>query len=221
MFLFFRRAVNDSREVTSRSTCLDAVTQRPSGRLTRTAARAAAPREASASPPSPNPAAAARGAATCARRPAAAAARGAHGGASSLAGSSSLAFAELAYDPFAAELVALICELVEARGGRASLVELGSALREAAPRRGLRAEAEGKIKTLSKWVKSQGGWDVFVRRHAADRLELRDGEMSLVERGADADDERRGGAGGARPPAPTRAEVNAMDFLAARLEDGS
>ena len=46
-----------------------------------------------------------------------AAARG-HGGASSQAGSSSLAFAELAYDPFAAELVALICELVEARGVR-------------------------------------------------------------------------------------------------------
>ena len=147
-----------------------------------------------------------------------AAARG-HGGASSLAGSSSLAFAELAYDPFAAELVALICELVEARGGRASLVELGSALREAAPRRGLRAEAEGKIKTLSKWVKSQGGWDVFVRRHAADRLELRDGEMSLVERGADADDSAVEAP--ARPPAPTRAEVNAMDFLAARLEEGS
>ena len=147
-----------------------------------------------------------------------AAARG-HGGASSLAGSSSLAFAELAYDPFAAELVALICELVEARGGRASLVELGSALREAAPRRGLRAEAEGKIKTLSKWVKSQGGWDVFVRRHAKDRLELRDGEMSLLQRGADADDSVVEAP--ARAPAPTRAEVNAMDFLAARLEDGS
>ena len=147
-----------------------------------------------------------------------AAARG-HGGASSQAGSSSLAFAELAYDPFAAELVALICELVEARGGRASLVELGSALREAAPRRGLRAEAEGKIKTLSKWVKSQGGWDVFVRRHAADRLELRDGEMSLAQRGADAADSVVEAP--ARAPAPTRAEVNAMDFLAARLEDGS
>ena len=148
-----------------------------------------------------------------------AAARG-QGSASSLAGSSSLAFAELAYDPFAAELVALICELVEARGGRASLVELGSALREAAPRRGLRAEAEGKIKTLSKWVKSQGGWDVFVRRHAKDRLELRDGEMSLAQRGADAADSSAVEAP-ARAPAPTRAEVNAMDFLAARLEDGS
>ena len=143
-----------------------------------------------------------------------------HGDASSLAGSSSLAFAELAYDPFAAELVALICELVEARGGRASLVELGSALREAAPRRGLRAEAEGKIKTLSKWVKSQGGWDVFVRRHAADRLELRDGEMSLLQRGAD-DGAVEAPAPMPRPPAPTRAEVNAMDFLAARLEEGS
>ena len=44
--------------------------------------------------------------------------------------------------------------------------------------------------------------------------------MSLLQRGAD-DGAVEAPAPMPRPPAPTRAEVNAMDFLAARLEEGS
>lgn len=129
---------------------------------------------------------------------------------------SSLLLAGLAaeHDGFAAKLRSLVREaLQEAPSGELSLSELGSKVSYLAPRRGMSAELEGKVQSLSKRLKAAfGGWEGFVRDHAAADFVLAGG--MLRERPEAAPSEGAAPPPPAErpppPPVPTAAEVNAL-----------
>ena len=80
---------------------------------------------------------------------------------------------------FAATLTSLVIEcLASVPAGSIPLADLGSKVRELALRRGLGAESEGKVLSLSKHLKAAlGGWDGFVAAHGQGAFALRGGVM--------------------------------------------